>query len=50
MIKTNYCKQNHIKLLRITYEDLEDGNWIYLLWDFLYKLKLIIDIESAACF
>lgn len=47
MIKTNYCKQNHIKLLRITYEDLEDGNWIYLLWDFLYKIKLIIDIESA---
>lgn len=46
-IKTNYCKNHNIKLLRITYEDLEDGNWIYVLWDFLYDLNLIIDIKSA---
>ena len=47
-IKTDYCKKNHIPLLRITYEDLEDGNWIYLLWDFLYSLKLIVDIDMSA--
>lgn len=47
-IKTNYCKNNHIKLLRITYEDLEDGNWKYLLWDFLYNLKLIVDVEYVS--
>ncbi len=42
-IKTEYCKNNNIKLLRITYEDLGTGDWIYFLWDFLYKLKLIVD-------
>lgn len=43
IIKTNYCIDKHIKLLRITYEDLENGDWIYMLWDFLYELGLIID-------
>lgn len=42
-IKTNYCFDKKIKLLRITYEDLDDGNWIYMLWDFLCELNLIID-------
>ena len=42
-IKTNYCKNNNLKLLRITYEDLNEGNWIYILWDFLYDLGLIVD-------
>ena len=46
-IKTNYCKKHHIKLLRITYEDLEDGNWEYILWDFLFNLNLIVDMKSA---
>lgn len=46
-IKTNYCKRKHIKLLRITYEDLEDENWKYVLWDFLCILKLIVDIKST---
>lgn len=43
-IKNSYCKKKKIPLLRISYEDLEDGNWIYLLWDFLYSLKLIVAI------
>lgn len=43
-IKNSYCKKKKIPLLRVSYEDLEDGNWIYLLWDFLYSLKLIVVI------
>lgn len=47
LIKTKYCKKMKIPLLRITYEDLDDNDWLYILWDFLYKLRLIIDIESS---
>lgn len=46
-IKTNYCKENNIPLLRITYENLEDGEWIYKLWDFLLSIKLIEPLINA---
>lgn len=47
-IKTDYCYKNKIPLLRISYEELEDGQWIYSLWDFLYKLGLIVDLDEVA--
>lgn len=48
LIKINYCKTNNIKLLTLTYKDLESGDWIYMLWDFLYELNLIVDIDKYA--
>lgn len=45
-IKNCYCKAKQIPLLRISYEDLDDDEWKWLLWDFLYSLNLIVDIEN----
>ena len=48
IIKTDYCKEKHIPFLRITYEDLEDNEWLYKLFDFLCRIKLIIEIKEIA--
>lgn len=45
-IKTNYCKKKRIPLLRITYEDLQDNEWLYMLFDFLCRINLIVDIKE----
>lgn len=47
-IKTNYCKENKIPLLRITYEDLENGDFYYVLWDFLFDIGLIEKLNKTA--
>jgi len=47
-IKTNYCKENKIPLLRITYEDLESGNFYYELLDFLFNIGLIERLDKTA--
>lgn len=40
-IKTEYCKQNNIPLIRISYKDKEQI--LYILWDELVKYKAIIE-------
>lgn len=47
-IKTNYCKENKIPLLRITHEDLEECDLYYKLWDFLFGIGLIEKIGNIA--
>lgn len=42
-IKTDYCKRNHIKLIRIPYYKIDDYDDIqYFLWDKLYKYGAIV--------
>lgn len=42
-IKTDYCKRNHIKLIRIPYYRIDDYDDIqYFLWDKLYKYRAIV--------
>jgi hypothetical protein len=46
-IKTKYCYDSKIPLLRIPYWELEDDNIGYLLWDFLVDNGLIIEENIA---